>query len=180
VRADIRGHDTNMTTSIRLSAVVMGIAFAALTASAVPLGSPLGLPDRDVVRNPYGSFGGTFGSSVVPQNGNIIGPNVGFLAGITPPLFGGGGGGGAALGLSFGASVLFPTGSNGAGGSPIVLPPNGSGPSLSLPFIKPYTTQTTLAIAAQSVPDGGSSLILMGCGLLSLLALRRGMFRRKS
>ena len=186
-----------MTTStIRtVSSLAIGLALSALTAQAVPIG---GLPDRDVVRNPYGSFGGSFGSSIVPQSGNIIGPNLGFAGGITPPLFGGGGGGGGSGGgaaFSFSAPVIGGGGGNGSalpppamgsnpnsnsnagGGIPFNLPPTSNGPS-SLPFTAPYTTQTTIAITTQSVPEGGSSLILMGCGLLSLLALRRRMFSR--
>jgi hypothetical protein len=180
-----------MTTSTTrtLSTFAIGLALSALAAQAVPIG---GLPDRDVVRNPYGSVGGSFGSSIVPQSGNIIGPNLGFGSGITPPLFGGGGGGGGAAFAFSSAPVIGGGGalppqalgsnptsnSNTGGGVPFVLPPTSNGPS-SLPFTAPYTAQTTVAIT-QSVPEGGSSLILMGCGLLSLLVLRRRMFTRES
>jgi hypothetical protein len=170
-----------MTTStLRIaSSLAIGLALSALTAQAVPIG---GLPDRDVVRNPYSSFGGSLGSSIVPQSGNIIGPNLGFAGGVTTPLLGGGGGG-AAFAFSIGAPAalgLNPnSNSNAGGGLPFSLPPSSNAAS-SLPFTAPYTTQTTIAITTLSVPEGGSSLILMGCGLLSLLALKRRMFSRKS
>ena len=173
--------------------LLLTISFASVASRAASASSPslanstgttsLGLPDRDVVRDPYGTYVPTPGGFILPQVSSIIGPNLGLGAGYPPSLLlgsgGGGGGGSASFGFGAGSAPSFsappastlPQGgssnnSTGSGGSSI--------PSTTVTF-SAQTDQSTVA----SVPESGASVILMGAGLLALGALRRVVaFRR--
>ena len=191
-----------MTTSTtRKSLLTLGLFAATFTAHAVPISSNasfLSLPDRDVVRNPYGVFAGSFGGSILPPSSSIVGPNLGSSGGFMPPLLLGGGGGGGGSGAILPLNSGFPGGGS-AGSSGLVPPPFGgsvppsiganpgvgsgnsgnngnNGNNTSTPFTAPLTIPSVPA-PAESVPDGGSSVILLGSGLLALLAARRRFSR---
>ena len=159
-----------MTTStIRfLSLLTLTLGFASF-ARALPASSgsaTFGLPDLDVVRNPYSSL--ILSSSFLgPNSSSIVGPSLGFSGGITPPLiFGGGGGFGGSPFASFAPPpVVFPSFQQ-----TVVFP-------LNTPLNSLHTLQASTATL--QVPEGGSTLVLFGSVLLSALALRKRLLRTK-
>src|SRR5687768_17627169 len=81
--------------------------------STSPSNTSLGLPDRDVVRDPFGSYAGASGLFIAPQGLTIVGPNLALGTGFPSSLLLGGGGGGGGAGGSAG----FPGASGGLLGS---------------------------------------------------------------
>jgi hypothetical protein len=194
----------NMTASTltrAASAILLGLSLASIGANAASASSgsfnvspanlaPLGLPDRDVIRDPYGTFSGG-GSLLIPQTLGVVGPNLGLGVGFAPGMIiggGGGGGGGAgggvipsSLGLSSGGSVGGPSSMGGPNGgsnpSNVVGSQQNNGGSNS-PSTGNSTSSPGFIIQQQvapsaNVPDGGASVILLGCGLLVTFLLRR-------
>jgi len=182
------------------SLITMGLSLVALTGRAdsaandsFSIGSsglvPLGLPDRDVVRNPYSGLLGAGGSNAGIQNLGVVGPTLGLGVGFTPGILMGGGGGGGSLpsSLGFSAAPLIGGTSNSGGSTsstggssiginspsvlPIVLPPGGGSSSAT-------TNETNFAVP-ESVPEGGQSVIMFGAGLLMAFFLRRRLTGNK-
>ena len=152
----------------RLAVVLVSMFIAGTVGKAVPITvlSPLGLPDRDVIRDPYASFASTFGASLAPKTGGVVGPNIGSNAGfVPPPLVLGGGGGGFFPSLG---ALPRPTGA-----AQIVQNLTPSQNASVVLFLNLPRSQAVVALAAQGVPDGGSALILLGSALLATVALRR-------
>ena len=182
------------------SVIALGLSLVTLTGRADPVSNdlfsagvgglaPLGLPDRDVVRNPYSALLGAGGSNPGIQNLGVVGPNLGLGVGFTPGIIlGGGGGGGGILpsSLGFSASPLIGGPSNSVGSNsstsggnialnapavlPIVLPPGGG---------SAQTTSESNLVAPESVPEGGQSAIMLGAGLLTAYFLRRRLAANK-
>ena len=175
---------TVSTLSRTTSAIVLGLILASIgaTAATAPSGSsPLGLADRDVIRDPYVNFLGE-SSLLIPQTIGVVGPTLGLGVGFAPgTIISGGAGGGvpAALGLSaggnaggassIGGSISSNAGSqqNNGGSNSSKSPSTANSNSNS----GSGTQQST--DAAANVPDGGATVILLGAGLLATFGFRR-------
>lgn len=187
---------------LTLSVVTLVIGIGAHSANAVPLASggfslgptglsPSGLPDRDMVRDPYSGLLGTGGSfsGLLPQNVGVVGPNLGLGVGFSPGLILGGGGGGGGMPTTFGMSApsLPPAGvgsnSGTSGTLPLLVTTGGlTPPPSTLPPGGPSKSSISsleLEAVVPTVPEGGQSAIMLGAGLLMAFAFQRRLSRKK-
>jgi hypothetical protein len=186
---------------LAFAVVSAAISIGGLSAKADPAGSaglslgptglaPLGLPDRDVVRDPYSGLLGGSGSvsGLLLQNVGVNGPNLGLGVGFSPGLILGGGGGGGGIPTTFGMSAPLPVaGGNSNPGTgltlPLVIAPGGA--TLPNQVLSPITPSSSNIsnfeeqVVAPSVPDGGHSAIMLGAGLLMAFAFQRRLSRKK-
>lgn len=145
-----------------------------LTARAVPLTSTtpgrqlLSEPNRDDVRNPYGALLNDLKSKGASP---VLSMESGLISAVSSSpvsAFGGGGGGSTSYSPGpFSAPVVFPS---------VYSPPKvfSNAPTyVPWTYILPPVAPPKLISSTVIVPDGGVTIILLGCGLLVLFVYGR-------